>query len=101
MREIKKINKNSLAKLLAVFHAVVGFFIGVLVAVVNIFNILSQNTFSESAFQVVIFNIGAGVIVGVLTFLLFGLVGWLIGFLIALIYNFIAKKFGGIKIDLD
>ncbi len=101
MREIKKINKNSLAKVIAVFYAIIGFIIGILVAITNILNILSQRTFNESALVVIIFNISAGLIIGVLTFLFFGLIGWFIGYITAAIYNFIAKKLGGIKIDLD
>lgn len=91
----------SLARMIAIFHAIIGFFAGLLIATINVFNILAQVNFNDSALLIIFFNIGAGVALGTIMFFFFIVWGWLIGYIGAVIYNFAAGRFGGIKIEID
>lgn len=100
MKEIKSINKNSLAKMMALIYGLAGFFIALTVAVSTMANIIMQKDFSGSIILVTLFNLGAGLLLGVLSALITALIGWLIGYITAGIYNWFARKVGGIKIEL-
>ncbi|MDO8668569.1 MAG: hypothetical protein Q7K35_05825 [bacterium] len=100
MKEIKSINKKSLAKMMALIYGLVGFFMALVVAVLTIINIIARKDFQGSVILVTSFNIGAGLLLGVLTALLTALIGWIIGYIMAGIYNRLAKRTGGIKIEL-
>lgn len=100
MKEIKSINKSSLAKITALIYGLAGFFAALTVAVSTMANIVMQKDFSGSVILVTLFNIGAGLLLGVLSALITALIGWLIGYITAGIYNWFAKKVGGIKIEL-
>lgn len=100
MKEIKNIDKISLAKITALIYGFVGFFIALAVAISTMANIMMQKDFSGAVILVVLFNIGAGLLLGVLSSLLTALIGWIIGYIIAGIYNRFAKKASGIKIEL-
>jgi hypothetical protein len=101
MKEVKKIEKYSVAKISAIIHACGGFLVGLFIATTNIANILLQPGFNDSAIVVILFNIGAGFLLGALFFLAFAIAGWVVGWAIAAIYNLAAKKMGGIKIELE
>lgn len=100
VKEIKSINKNSLAKITALIYGLAGFFIALTVAISTMANIMTQKDFSGSVILVTLFNLGAGLLLGVLSALVTALIGWLIGYIVAGIYNWFAKKVGGIKIEL-
>ena len=100
MQEIRYINKNSLAKITALIYGLIGFFIALIVAISTMANIVMQKDFAGSVILVTLFNIGAGLLLGVLSALLTAAVGWVIGYLIAAIYNWYARKAEGIKIEL-
>lgn len=100
MKEIKNINKNSLAKITALTYGLVGFFIALIVAVSTMANIVMQKDFSGSIILVTLFNIGAGLLLGVLSALITALIGWLIGYITAGAYNWFARKVGGIKVEI-
>lgn len=99
-KEIKKINKTSLAKITALIYSLVGFFIALAVAISTMANIVAQKDFSGSVILVTLFNIGAGLLLGVLSSLIMALIGWIIGYVMAGIYNWFAKKAGGVKVEL-
>lgn len=100
MKEIKNINKISLAKITALIYGLVGFFTALVVAISSMANIIRQKDFQGSVILVTLFNIGAGLLLGVLTALLTALIGWIMGYLTAGIYNWFARKAGGVKVDL-
>jgi hypothetical protein len=100
MQEIRYISKNSLAKITALIYGFIGFFISLIVAVSTMANIVMQKDFAGSVILVTLFNVGAGLLLGVLSSLLTAAVGWVIGYIIAGIYNWFARKVGGIKIEL-
>lgn len=100
VKEIKSINKNSLAKITALIYGLAGFFIALTVAISTMANIMTQKDFSDSIILVTLFNLGAGLLLGVLSALVMALIGWLIGYIIAGIYNWFAGKAGGVRIEL-
>lgn len=100
VKEIKSINKKSLANITALIYGLVGFFIALIVAISTMANIMMQKDFSGSIILVSLFNIGAGLLLGVLSALVTALIGYLLGYITAAAYNWFAKKAGGIKIEL-
>ena len=101
MTEIKKINKTSLAKIIGAVYGTIGFFVSIMLAIFVGGNIIAQSSFAGSIVAVVFFHVAAGILFGVLTFVVCGAFGWMIGYVLAAIYNFIAKKVGGIKIEIE
>ena len=100
MTEIKSINHRSLANITALIYGLVGFFIAVIIAISTMANIVLQKDFAGSVILVTLFNVGAGLLLGVLSAVLTAAVGWVIGYLLAGIYNWFAGKVGGIKVEL-
>jgi len=101
MKEIKKIDKNSLAKITALIYGLIGFFVAMIVAISTMANIVMQKDFAGSVILVTMFNIGAGLLLGVLSSLLTALAGWVIGYVTAGFYNWFARKAGGIRIEFE
>ena len=100
MKEIKTINKISLAKITALIYGLAGFFMALAVAISTMANIMTQRDFSGSVILVSLFNMGAGLLLGVLSSLVTALIGWLIGYITAGVYNWFASKVGGVRIEL-
>ena len=100
MKEIKNVNKKSLAKITALIYGLVGFITALVVAVSTIANIMLKRDFKGSVILVTLFNVGAGLLLGVLTALVTALIGWLMGYITAGIYNWFARKTGGVKVEL-
>jgi len=100
MTEIKSINKKSLANITALIYGLVGFFIAIILAISTMANIVLQKDFAGSVMLVTLFNIGAGLLLGVLSALLTAAVGWIMGYAMAGIYNWFAGKVGGVKVEL-
>lgn len=101
MTEIKKIHQKTLANIIGFIYGIIGFFVSIILAILVGGNIISQASFSGSTIAVFFFHIAAGIIFGVLTFIVTGAFGWIVGYLMAAIYNFAAKKIGGLKIEID
>jgi len=100
MKEIKNINKDSFAKITALIYGLAGFLAALLAAVFTIINIAVQDNFQGSVILVTLFNIGAGLLLAVLASLFTALCGLVMGYITAAVYNWFAKKVGGIKIEL-
>jgi len=100
MTEIKNINKKSLANITALIYGLIGFFIAIIIAISTMANIVMQKDFAGSVILVTLFNVGAGLLLGVLSALLTAAVGWVMGYIMAGIYNWFAGKVGGVKIEL-
>lgn len=100
MVEIKHVNKKSLAKIMALIYGLIGFFIALVVAVSTMANIVMRKDFAGSVILVTLFNLGAGLLLGVLSSILTAAAGWLMGYIMAGIYNWFSKKAGGVKIEL-
>ena len=87
MKELKAIEPVSLGKILAVIMAVFGFFAGIAVAVG-----LSSTLGVPGVF--------GGVASIIVMPIVFAIMGFVIGVIEAFVYNIVAKKFGGVMLDL-
>ena len=101
MYEIKNIDKKSLAKIIGLVYGLVGFVVSISVAVSTMTNVVLKKDFEGSVTMVALFNVGAGLLLGVVTALVSAMIGWLVGYVIGSIYNWFSKKVGGIKIELS
>lgn len=97
MKEIKKIDILSLAKIYALSMAFVGLIIGVFVGFIMFFfgTFFGTDTNYSS-------YLGAGLgLLGLLTMpILFGLAGFIFGGLASFFYNILASWIGGVKIEI-
>lgn len=100
MKEIKNINNKSLANILALMYGLIGFVMAVIVAISTIINIILKSDFQGSVVLVTLFNVGAGLLLGILTSLITAGLGWIIGYIAAGLYNWFSKKVGGIKVEM-
>lgn len=100
VKQIKKINAISLANAAALMYGFAGFFISSVLAVAIIAYLVSHENSGGSAVLITLFNVGAGLLLGVLSFMFTALIGWIMGYFAAGIYNWFAKRTGGIKIEL-
>ncbi len=93
--KLKQIEPVSCAKIFGVTYAILGLIIG---AFFTMFALLGA-AFSMGRMGIfgVLFGVGAIIILP----LFYGLVGFLSGLLIALMYNLIASKFGGIELEFE
>jgi hypothetical protein len=101
MTEIKSISKTTLAKIIGAVYGVIGFFTSIVLALMVGGNIISQASFTGSGLSVFVFHFAAGILIGLLVFILCAAFGWLLGYALAVIYNFTARKIGGIKIEIE
>jgi hypothetical protein len=98
MKEIKRIDPGSLAKIAALFGVIWGLLMGVLFLILR----TAAVEFTGRVFLGFekVFPIVVGVAAIVLLPILYGITGYIGGYIVAYIYNFIVEKFGGVKIDL-
>lgn len=100
MKEIKKIKNLSLANITAAIYGLVGFFIALAAAVFTMANIIRQSGFNGSVFLVALFNLGAGILVGLAVAAIMAVLGWILGFITSAFYNMFAARLGGVEIEL-
>ena len=88
----------SAARIAAIMGAIWGLIVGIMIVVG-----LSVTNFTGRMFQgFEMMGIGPAIgIVGLVAFpILYGISGFIGGYVLALLYNWVAKKFGGVKVDL-
>ena len=90
LKEIKAIDIMSLAKMSAILSAIAGF----------IFGIFAAAGLSMMAPTAGIPGFGFGILAIVAFPILYGIVGLICGAIVAIVYNLVAEKIGGIKIDI-
>jgi len=100
MKEIKKINNLSLANILAAINGLIGFFTGVIMAIISAANLIGPADSGNSVIIITLANIGASILLGLLVALATACLGWLFGYIMAAIYNTLAVRIGGIIIEL-
>lgn len=100
MKEIKSIDKKSLAKIVALIYGLVGFIMALIVVIFSIPSVITQKNFQGSVTLAALYNIGVGLLIGVLAAILTAFWGWVIGYITAAIYNWFSGKVGGIKVEL-
>jgi len=98
MKVLKSIDPMSAAKVVAVVMAIWGLIVGVMIALS--FSIADFTGRIFAGFEMV----GLGPRVGLLGIVLFpiayGITGFIGGYVFAWLYNFVAKKIGGVKLDI-
>ncbi len=96
MKELKSVDPMSLGKMMAVIEAVIGFIIALFVAAFAPFassfgGMGAMGPFSAAALGLLVIIIIPAVL---------AVIGFLMGVITAFVYNAVAKRFGGIKLDL-
>jgi Ca2+/Na+ antiporter len=94
MRKIKSVGVVSVGKIFGAVNAIFGLVAGCIFTIVTFF--LSVTT-SQTSFVGMIFGVGAIIFLPIF----YGVLGFIFGALFALIYNLVAKWFGGIEINLE
>lgn len=93
MQEIKKVDVLSMALILGAMYAIIGFIAGIFFAVIGGAAMGSAQIPSG-------FGIFFGVLAIVIMPILYGVLGFVFGALFAFIYNVLAGRIGGIKVEL-
>ena len=89
MPKLQKISLKPLAKLLCVFHAIVGLILGIIAAIGSAVTQQEDVFFSLGAWSILAFPlVNAGI-------------GYLTGIIIAWAYNVLAKKVGGVEYEIE
>lgn len=88
--QIKRISPKSLGKVLGLLYAILGFIFGAVMSVISV-----ATTGFEGAGMM--FGVGAIVFIPIV----YGLGGFVGGYITAWIYNFAAKRVGGIEIETE
>lgn len=90
--KIKRVVPKSLAKVFALLYAIFGFIGGLFFLLVSLF---AQS--QSDGFSALIFGVGAPIILP----LMYGLMGWIGGYITAWIYNVVAKRVGGVDLEVE
>ncbi|NKI26966.1 hypothetical protein HCG49_10370 [Arenibacter sp. 6A1] len=94
MARLKKINVLALAKFQAVLMAPLGMITGIIYSFGGtVYDIISTGSVN--------YGTALAYVALVVQPIMFAIVGFLIGIVEALLYNLIAKRFGGMNIELD
>lgn len=83
---------KSVAKMLGATNAVMGFVVGCFLLILALF---SQA--QETNVMPIVFGIGAPIVMPIF----YGVMGYVMGFVMAWVYNFVAKRVGGIEIETE
>jgi hypothetical protein len=99
---LKKIGVISLARIVAIIYAFLGFVIGIFVAFVVSIGSIAGSRFSElsngfSPLIGLVFGIGSIVIFPII----YGLLGFLMGLIASALYNWIVGFTGGIEFEME
>lgn len=92
MAQLKYIDPISLAKVLAVIYLIIGFVIGLVFAALTSLGALIPG---NGAFAIM-FGVAAIVVFPIL----YAVIGFVGGAILAIIYNFVASRIGGVKVIL-
>ena len=95
MKTVSKISAKSVAKIMALLYAIFGFIFGILAAIMSLF-VSSQEAEGGQALAL-FFGILAPLVLPVI----YGVFGWFSGYVGAWIYNFAARKVGGVQFDIS
>lgn len=95
MQVVKRIGVGSAAKVYGLTLGLLGIFVGIIYALMfSLIGGLGDGLpLSDSG--------GLGIAMLIIVPILYGVIGFVIGALGAVIYNFVAKKFGGLEIELS
>ncbi|HTX86751.1 MAG TPA: hypothetical protein VMC41_01630 [Candidatus Nanoarchaeia archaeon] len=100
MTEIKKIKKLSLANIVALLYALFGFIASFAASIYSLVIVLAQKQTAGKLLVYICTNLGLGFLIALAAAIIAGAAGWLLGFVSAGFYNFLAKSIGGVKIEM-
>lgn len=92
--QIKRIGGRSLAKVFGFMYLILGFALGLFVFVISLIEPAAE---THTAFESFAFGIGAPIVLAVF----YGVLGYVMGFVTAWIYNLVAQKVGGLEIETE
>ena len=96
MVKIEKIGVSSAAKIYGLTLGILGFVLGIFYAIfLSAFSGLLGNSFPIAGAG------GIGIIMVIVFPIMYGIIGFIVGALGAVIYNFVASKMGGLEIQLS
>jgi hypothetical protein len=99
MTRVRRVGPLSLAKILGIVYAGLGFIVGACISVVAIVGTTMGFAMHGGARPIVGLLFGAGAVI-VLP-LLYGLLGFVVGAIAGGLYNLAARAVGGIELDLE
>lgn len=94
MQEIKRLDVLSVALILGALYAILGFIMGLFFALIG-------GAFRTTADIPGAFGLFFGVAAIVLFPILYGVIGFVFGAIVSFLYNILAARIGGIKIELE
>lgn len=92
MKTLKRISPKSLGRIMGIMYAIFGFIMGLVVMVITLVSPAEELEVGGYVF---------GVAAPIFFTLIYALMGWIGGYVGAWIYNFVAKKSGGIQFDIE
>lgn len=99
MLKINKIDVMSFAKILGAIPALFGFILGLLIAIFSLQTI--GGLMEIHYFEVFGFPFLSGIAAVIFLPIFYGLFGFMGGVIIAVLYNFLAKRIGGAKLETE
>lgn len=98
---IKKIGVLSLGKILGLLYAMMGLIVGALYSLFTLIGLSMSQAFSPSSGPALVFGLIFGI--GAIIFLpvFYGVMGFIVGIVTAVLYNFIASKLGGLEFEVE
>jgi uncharacterized membrane protein len=97
--EIKKIKKISLANIVALLHVFFAFIISFGIFIYLLVKIVLEKEMADKLVKYIFVNLGLDFLISLGVAVAIGVVGWIIGFIAAGMYNFFAREVGGAKIE--
>lgn len=92
MKTIKRIDAKSTAKLFGFMYVIFGFIIGVITSLISLIATPKSPDVPGLKFGVLSF---------IILPVIYGALGWISGRIVAWFYNLLAKKIGGIKVEVE
>ena len=96
---VRRVGVLSLGKVLGVLYALLGLIVGALFAIISLLGaaVVAANSQAYDTFAGLLFGVGSVVFFPIF----YGILGFVLGLIGALLYNGIAHLIGGIEIELE
>jgi hypothetical protein len=98
MKKLTRVGVWSLAKTLAMIHAIIGLLIGVVEF--GMFAFAGVMTIVGGATKAGLITIATGIVLLIAAPIIMAICGLIMGLIVGWLYNRVAKRFGGIQIEL-
>ena len=96
--KIKHVGVMSLARMVAVLYAVLGFCVGAIISLLSMTGLFSKMSGADSAMPPFLgFGIGAVAILPIM----YGVIGAIVAAIAAFLYNALAGTLGGVEVELE